>query len=38
MNGCLSVTPTRFVRVGWPAATTIQSPGPLVRVQVQASY
>jgi hypothetical protein len=37
-NACLQVTPTRYVRAGWPAGSTIQSPGPKVTVQVQASY
>ena len=37
-NTCLQVTPTRYVRAGWPAGSTIQSPGPKVTVQVQASY
>lgn len=37
-NGCLQVTPTRYVRVGWPQGSQIQSPGPRVTVQVQAGY
>ncbi len=38
INGCLSVTPTQYVRVGWPPAANILSPGPRVTVQVQAGY
>ena len=37
-NGCFEVTPTRFVRVGWPQGSQIPSPGPRVTVQVQAGY
>jgi len=37
-NGCVQVAPTRFVRVGWPPAANINSPGPHVIAQVQASY
>jgi len=37
-NGCVQVAPTRFVRVGWPPASNINSPGPHVIAQVQASY
>jgi hypothetical protein len=38
INGCLQVTPTRYVRAGWPPAANITSPGPRVTIQVQASY
>jgi hypothetical protein len=37
-NGCLQVTPTRYVRAGWPPAANITSPGPHVTVQVEAAY
>jgi|GraSoiStandDraft_4_1057263.scaffolds.fasta_scaffold282108_1 hypothetical protein len=37
-NGCVQVAPTRFVRVGWPPAANILSPGPHVTAQVQVSY
>ncbi len=37
-NGCVQVTPTRFVRVGWPPAANIVAPGPRVTAQVQVSY
>src|SRR5690242_7287477 len=37
-NGCVQVAPTRFVRVGWPPAANINSPGPHVIAQIQASY
>ncbi|HEU5450340.1 MAG TPA: hypothetical protein VFU76_00050 [Terriglobales bacterium] len=38
IDGCLQVTPTRYVRAGWPPAANITSPGPRVTIQVQASY
>ncbi len=38
INSCVQVTPARYVRVGWPPAANIQSPGPRVTVQVQAGY
>jgi hypothetical protein len=37
-NGCLSVSPTRYVRVGWAPAANVPAPGPRVTVQVQAAY
>ena len=37
-NGCVQVAPTRFVRVGWPPAANVASPGPHVVAQVQVSY
>ncbi len=37
-NGCVQVTPTRFVRVGWPPSANIVAPGPRVTAQVQVSY
>ncbi|HWC20289.1 MAG TPA: hypothetical protein VG498_24955 [Terriglobales bacterium] len=37
-NGCVQVAPTRFIRVGWPPAANINSPGPHVTAQVQVSY
>ena len=37
-NGCLQVTPTRFVRVGWPRVAEVQSPGPRVTASVQVAY
>jgi hypothetical protein len=37
-NGCLQITPTRFVRVGWPLSANVASPGPRVTASVQASY
>jgi hypothetical protein len=37
-NACVEVAPTRFVRVGWPPAANILSPGPHVTAQVQVSY
>lgn len=37
-NGCVQVAPTRFVRVGWPPAANVNSPGPHVTAQVQVSY
>ena len=37
-NTCLQVAPVRYVRAGWPAGSTIPSPGPKTTVQVQASY
>ena len=38
VNACVQVTPVRYVRVGWPPAANINSPGPRVTVQVQAAY
>jgi hypothetical protein len=38
MNACVQVAPARYVRVGWPPAANIASPGPRVAVQVQAGY
>ena len=38
MNGCVQVTPTRYVRAGWGPGTTIGPPGPHITVRVQASY
>lgn len=38
VNACMQVTPTRYVRVGWPPAANINSPGPHVTAQVQAAY
>jgi hypothetical protein len=38
MNACVQVAPARYVRVGWPPAANIASPGPRVTVQVQAGY
>lgn len=37
-NACVQVTPVRYVRVGWPPAANINSPGPHVTVQIQAAY
>ena len=37
-NGCVQVAPTRFVRVGWPPAANVVSPGPHVVAQVEVSY
>lgn len=37
-NGCVQIAPTRFVRVGWPPAANVPSPGPHVVAQVQVSY
>jgi hypothetical protein len=37
-SGCLQVTPTRYVRVGWPPAANVPSPGPHVIAQVEVSY
>jgi len=37
-NGCLQIAPTRYVRVGWPPAANVPSPGPHVVAQVEASY
>jgi hypothetical protein len=37
-NGCLQITPTRFIRVGWPLSANVASPGPRVTASVQASY
>lgn len=37
-NGCVQIPPTRYVRVGWPPAANVPSPGPHVVAQVEASY
>jgi len=37
-NGCVQVAPIRFVRVGWPPAANVNSPGPHVTAQVEVSY
>lgn len=37
-NGCVQIAPTRYVRVGWPPAANVPSPGPQVVAQVQVSY
>jgi hypothetical protein len=37
-NGCLQIAPTRYVRVGWPPAANVPSPGPHVVAQVEVSY
>lgn len=37
-NGCVQVAPTRYVRVGWPPAANILTPGPHVIAQVEVSY
>ncbi len=38
VNACLQVSPTRYVRVGWPPAFNVASPGPRVVASVQVSY
>ena len=37
-NGCVLVSPTRYIRVGWPPAANVLSPGPHVTAQLQVSY
>ena len=37
-NACVQIAPTRYVRVGWPPAANVPSPGPHVIAQVQVSY
>jgi hypothetical protein len=37
-NGCVQVAPSRYVRVGWPPAAQVVSPGPHVVAQVEVSY
>ena len=37
-NGCLSITPTRYVRVGWGPVANVQAPGPRVSASVQVGY
>ena len=37
-NGCLQVSPTRFVRVGWGPLANVQAPGPRVTASVQVGY
>ena len=38
INGCLQVSPTRYVRVGWPPVANVAAPGPRVIASVQVSY
>ncbi len=38
VNGCLAVSPTRYVRVGWPQGANVVAPGPRVTAQVQVGY
>ena len=37
-NACIQVAPVHYVRVGWPPAANVPSPGPHVTAQVQVSY
>ena len=37
-NGCLQIAPSRYIRVGWPPAAQVVSPGPHVVAQVEVSY
>ncbi|MFL6436964.1 MAG: hypothetical protein ACJ71Q_05245 [Terriglobales bacterium] len=37
-NGCVQVSPTRYIRVGWPPGANILSPGPHVIAEVEVSY
>ena len=37
-NGCVQIAPIRYVRVAWPPAAQVVSPGPHVVAQVEVSY
>ena len=37
-NACIEITPTRYIRVGWPLSANVPSPGPKVTAMVEASY